>query len=276
LLFSVKVPIQDMASVEARVLSAGKVVLINDQSTEDRTEAYKKKVTGKLLVFEQGHPLHGVTPSSVDVVISHASDPSVHTIEVLSSIMPLLKSNGLLVIYEPLQGRDFGVSTDLSSRLLLVGYTDTKVASKGDMVEVSSMKPEWEMGASHKVGIKNQARTWSLSSSEVTDVIDEDSLLNEEDRYVKPTTTRDDCEVGAAGKKACKNCTCGRAEEEDGASQKKKLTLDMLENPGVNSSCGSCGLGDAFRCSGCPYRGLPAFKVGEKITLAASFLEDDI
>jgi SAM-dependent methyltransferase len=49
----------------------------------------------------------------------------------------------------------------------------------------------------------------------------------------------DDCEVGTT-KKACKNCSCGRAEEEAaGQAPKKKLTLDMIENPGVNSSCGS-------------------------------------
>lgn len=83
----------------------------------------------------------------------------------------------------------------------------------------------------------------------------------------KPTLV-DDCEVGST-KKACKNCTCGRAEAE--TDSRPKVTLSMLENPAVNSSCGSCSLGDAFRCGGCPYRGLPAFKPGEKIVLPDDF-----
>lgn len=45
----------------------------------------------------------------------------------------------------------------------------------------------------------------------------------------------EDCGVGAS-KKACANCSCGRAEAE-AAGVKAALTPEMLENP--QSACGS-------------------------------------
>ena len=92
-------------------------------------------------------------------------------------------------------------------------------------------------------------------------------------------------------RRACKDCTCGLAAklEADDAEKRAKADSDLaaLNNPqivtlskddldddeidftvkGKVGSCGNCALGDAFRCDGCPYIGLPAFKPGEEVKL---------
>ena len=64
------------------------------------------------------------------------------------------------------------------------------------------------------------------------------------------------------GAKPCANCSCGLKERIEG-----NVTVAELENGQVESSCGSCYLGDAFRCATCPYRGTPAFEKGDKVKL---------
>jgi len=124
--------------------------------------------------------------------------------------------------------------------------------------------------------VKKQA-LWAITSSPSTPVIDAESLLTPEDR-ARPIPT---CEpVNAAAprrKKACKGCSCGLAElEEEERKTAKVVLLDGSQNgearevdqaekerliqaakatPKATSSCGSCFLGDAFRCASCPYLG---------------------
>lgn len=89
-------------------------------------------------------------------------------------------------------------------------------------------------------------------------------------------------------KKACKDCSCGLKEEEETEiegvrmQQEKVVKLNEDELTEIDftiegkkvGGCGSCTLGDAFRCSGCPYLGLPAFKPGQPISLAS--ISDDL
>lgn len=136
----------------------------------------------------------------------------------------------------------------------------TMLAPKLELATLSSSKPQYVPGASFSLRSRNKvtapkppkpaavsAWTLAVDSSADTELIDEDELLMEEDKKVKDPK---ECGTLTDGKrKACANCSCGLRE--------------ILENgeevPVVKSSCGSCGLGDAFRCAGCPHLGKPAF-----------------
>ncbi|KAK3196181.1 electron carrier [Lecanicillium sp. MT-2017a] len=115
------------------------------------------------------------------------------------------------------------------------------------------------------------------------EIIDEDTLMTEDD-LKRPINIPAECQPKPGKRRrACKDCTCGLAErlatedadkraEADKTLASFKLAADDLTEvdftvQGKVGSCGNCSLGDAFRCDGCPYIGLPPFKPGEEVRL---------
>mmetsp|Transcript_22970 Transcript_22970/g.59071 ORF Transcript_22970/g.59071 Transcript_22970/m.59071 type:complete len:342 (+) Transcript_22970:14-1039(+) len=97
------------------------------------------------------------------------------------------------------------------------------------------------------------------------ELMDEDELLDAPDAALPERAGADKC-TPQTRKQACANCSCGLKEMQEAAANSE---------PPPKSSCGSCGLGDAFRCEGCPYRGMPPFKPGEEVKITESMLKGE-
>lgn len=79
--------------------------------------------------------------------------------------------------------------------------------------------------------------------------VDED-FLTDADRQKKVVVRAE-----RAKKRPCANCTCG---------------AQNAERRSIRSACGSCYLGDAFRCEDCPYTGHPPFNPGDEVQFKMS------
>lgn len=143
------------------------------------------------------------------------------------------------------------------------------------------------------------------SEEDDDELISENDLIAESQNLGLDVVVPKKCELpnGKKRRKACKDCTCGLKELEE---QEELNTRNLQESilgkmaqlatleaikieerlknahikfseddlteidftvEGKTGGCGSCALGDAFRCDGCPYLGLPPFKPGEVVTL---------
>ncbi|KAJ5184472.1 Cytokine-induced anti-apoptosis inhibitor 1 [Penicillium cf. griseofulvum] len=115
------------------------------------------------------------------------------------------------------------------------------------------------------------------------ELINEDTLLSEED-LTRPIMPPPECQPKTGRRRrACKDCTCGLADKLEAEDKERRANADKELNvlkldtgdlaeldftvQGKTGSCGSCALGDAFRCDGCPYMGLPAFKPGQEVQI---------
>ncbi|KAH9966043.1 cytokine-induced anti-apoptosis inhibitor 1, Fe-S biogenesis-domain-containing protein [Russula dissimulans] len=200
-------------------------------------------------------------------------------------------------------------SPSLSSDLTLAGFQvltvnqpeGTIIAQKPALAAGASVSLKTKAAALASVALPRRSvaakkAIWDLTPAR-GDTIDAESLLTDADR-ARPAGCEPVKAGGTRRKKACKGCNCGLAEEEeaelrsglakvvllDGSesggatevalSEKERLARAAKAAPKATSSCGSCFLGDAFRCAGCPYMGLPAFKPGEKVEI--DFGMDDV
>ncbi|SCU85528.1 LAME_0D01706g1_1 [Lachancea meyersii CBS 8951] len=130
----------------------------------------------------------------------------------------------------------------------------------------------------------------NVEGDDSAESIDENELVNEDEKNVITVVT---CgKTKTRRRKACKDCTCGLKEQEEQAMDAARAAQDSVLGQEVKfdeqelseidftiqgkkvGGCGSCALGDAFRCSGCPYLGLPAFKPGQPISLDS--IADDL
>ncbi|XP_041986675.1 anamorsin homolog [Aricia agestis] len=232
------------------------LIIWNEAEQVDLTNLVNeiKSVTNAPVVLENSNmiTIDSRPPSSFDAVISNWLPPhSVqHSDTLLGTLIKILKPNGKLIIKD---------KTDISTSLKLNGFLN--LAKSSDDVYVAE-KPKFEVGS--KASLKlNKPSVWKLDDTveeawartNDDEIIDSDMLLDEDDLKKPDEKSLRVC-VTTGKRKACADCSCGLAEE---------LKGETKETP--KSSCGSCYLGDAFRCATCPYLGMPAFKPGEKVLL---------
>ena len=167
----------------------------------------------------------------------------------------------VIVCVEQDTGGDVDLQT-IHKAFLLAGCQGTSERKDSNMRVLTAKKASATSrpvsAAAIQLKINNAATAVTIDND--NDMIDEDDLLNEESADLAPDmngveASKDDC----GGREPCADCTCGRAD-----NKKEEEKKDGEKKPIKTSSCGKCGLGDAFRCASCPYLGSPAFKPGEE------------
>jgi len=260
--------------------------------------------TGKLTIFHHhvdvGKQLGREAAATFHKVISHSISSNFHSTELLGYLTNLLQLGGQLelreaVVPSPASPGPLRAVDDIFLSLSLAGFVDVgqsvgpldpatvsalfgSVPAGVGAATITARKPSWRVGAAaplkrsklvpDSAPIAPKKNVWKIAALD-NDLqeLNEDDLLETEDLKL-PSKQADDCEFDGNGKaKACKDCTCGRAEADFEASA-PAVPLERKPAATVKSACGSCYLGDAFRCPTCPSLGLPAYKPGDTVKLS--------
>lgn len=271
----------------------------NAKETENTILSLRDKVgTSGIVSLEQLDRLHCVeaSPTYDAVLAGYTSSDIFITSEQLLRFVYFLKPGGTLFVKERANANSARTVEQAITALTLSGYVNPSalISTDGGHLQIMGKKPTYEIGASKPLpfalkkslttpvapSAASVAQIWSLSNMDMGDDLDDiignggEILLDPMDIAMATTAPqRDDCEVAKdKTRKACKNCSCGRADEEKLSTVIKSSGAVAAAKPKAApvaaSSCGSCYLGDAFRCASCPYMGQPAFKPGDKVILS--------
>ncbi|CAH9137741.1 unnamed protein product [Cuscuta epithymum] len=265
----------DSAATKDSILVLTDDVMLPLSAVQSAIEMVKKggveKMDPMIITHASSQSISSVGSSTMEMVVVISKSSEFPSGEFFVDVMKVLKPGGTVLLKPTsLSDRETMLKSTLERKLLLAGFTDIHILDSFQSFGITGKRPSWSTGSSFSIK-KDTKSLLKVQIYEDTDLIDEDSLLTEEDLKKPELPTVGDCEVGAT-RKACKNCSCGRAEAE--TKVQLGLTTEQINNP--QSACGSCGLGDAFRCATCPYKGLPPFKLGDKVSLSTNFLDADI
>ena len=233
--------------------------------------------------------LNSATYSSVHVVLSTPEYqtllPNLQTLfsQLLSALVPLgtlhlLNVSALDTLPSQLTLAGFTILSAIPTQGTIISQkpaytTSTLAAAPNGHSNVAVPLPRRPADPARK---STKKAIWTLTSPS-TPTIDAEALLTQADRQ-RPVPTCEPADATAPRrKKACKNCSCGLAELEaeelkqgkvvllDGAedgqavevaqADRERLLIAAKASSKATSSCGSCFLGDAFRCASCPYLG---------------------
>ncbi|GFY70640.1 anamorsin homolog [Trichonephila inaurata madagascariensis] len=211
--------------------------------------------------------------SSFDTVQCGTLTPTLtfHPAEVFAEIARVLKPGGTVVIRESVANKDqvpnLRTASKLASALKLSGFVNvgspvalaitksnvedydrhfTYNEKEVSLIEIRASKPNFEIGASvplsqAKSASKpdpNAAKIWMLSADDTLDenveLINEDDLLDEDDLKKPDPSTLKVCAT-TKQRKACKNCSCGLAEE----LEKEESEKIEKNRSAPASSCGN-------------------------------------
>ena len=245
---------------------------VSDNAGDVSCVTVSAKSKSELATSLQSSAVSASSLSSITIIINSSELPDAYDSMALAGLVSSLRPGGTVQIkvVGDYSSCDLGPVND---SFLLAGLSAESERKEGESRILTARKKDTTAEpASNKSAPIKLNLGGGAGGIDDDDIIDEDDLLAEEaaggvlapppavDAAARAAAAADDC----GGRKACDDCTCGRAEKEAMERAGQPPADENKPKQVPTSSCGNCAKGDAFRCASCPFLGKPAFKPGEE------------